>query len=156
MNLVLVPQDDPILRTKCELINPRSPDLDLDKVLTLMFVVMAQEGGIGLAAHQVGINKRIFVMRVDGDDYVCINPKIEKASRDTEVVVEGCLSFPGKKVAVRRSKSVRVQYMTPKGLTRTSTLRGLKARCFQHELDHLDGVVFTDKGDEVNVSPQHL
>lgn len=155
MNLELIPQDDPRLHTKCTPFNPRSPDFDLENTLILMFQVMLENNGIGLAAPQVGINKRFFIMKIEGEEFVCINPIITKTGKDIAFMEEGCLSFPGQRVMVQRPSMVRVKYMTPKGLTKTTTFRGMKARCFQHEHDHLDGVVFTKRGESIN-DLQHL
>ena len=156
MSLELIAHDNPILHRKAKHFNPRIPEFDLRGTIIQMFILMKEQGGIGLAAPQVGLNKRMFIMLVEGEEFVCINPTILKASKDTETVIEGCLSYPGKNVAVERSKSVKVRFLTPKGLSRQMTLRGIKARCFQHELDHLNGITIPDRGEIIDGDTQSL
>lgn len=155
MGLELVPEDSNVLHEKCDPFNPRSPDSQTEMLVTEMFIAMQENGGIGLAAPQVGINKRVFIMRVEEEDFICINPSILKSSKETDFLAEGCLSFPGKQVMVERSVWVRVRYQTITGMTKTVKLSGMKARCFQHELDHINGIVFTDRGEAVDVAIQH-
>ena len=155
MNLELVPSDSPVLHERCEPFNPRSPDFNLEALIVQMFITMKESGGIGLAAPQVGINKRLFIMNVEGEEFVCINPTVTKASKETNFLAEGCLSFPGKRVMVERPSVVTVRYQTSSGISKTKKLRGMKARCFQHELDHLNGVVMTDRGEAIDVPVQH-
>lgn len=150
MSLELIAQDNQILHQVCKHFNPRIPEFDLEATIKEMFALMVEKGGIGLAAPQVGLNKRLFIMRVEGEDLVCVNPTILKASKDKETVIEGCLSYPGENVAVKRSKTVKVRFLTQKGLSRQTTLRGLKARCFQHELDHLNGTTIEDRGEIID------
>jgi len=158
MNLKLIPDDDERLRVTSKPFNVRKPKFDfepwnksvnLDEVVEDMFTLMKDNNGMGLAAPQVGINKRFFIMSYDEQDYVCCNPKLISANIRTESAIEGCLSFPGVKVRVERSESAKVQYTTPGGTKRTRTFRGVLARCFLHELDHLDGIVFTERGEIV-------
>ena len=155
MNLELVPQDSPVLHERCEPFNPRNPDFNLEALIIQMFITMKESGGIGLAAPQVGIDKRLFIMKVEDEEFVCINPAIIKSSKETDFLAEGCLSYPGKRVLVERPKVVTVRYQTPSGISKTKKLRGMKARCFQHELDHLNGVVFIDRGEAIDVPIQH-
>ena len=155
MSLELVPEDSKVLHERCEPFNPRSPDFNLEMLVTEMFITMKQSGGIGLAAPQVGVNKRLFIMTVEGEDFICINPSIVKASKETDFLAEGCLSFPGKRVLVERPSWVRVRYQTITGITKTTRLRGMQARCFQHELDHINGVTFLDRGKAIDVALQH-
>ena len=152
MSLKLVQDSDPVLHSKCEVFNPRSPDFPLQETIDEMFALMQEKNGIGLAAPQVGINKRMFVMDIDGRKYVCINPSIQKFDKRTNLSEEGCLSYPGIHIAVERSAKVRVTYLDQHGSRKTKSLIGIQARCFQHELDHLDGIVFLDRGETKGVS----
>ena len=156
MSLELIAQDNPILHRKAQTFNPRIPEFDLPGTIDLMFALMKEQGGIGLAAPQVGISKRFFVMKVEGEEFVCVNPTVLKYSKDKETVIEGCLSYPGKKVAVERSTTVKVRFLTAKGLSRQMTLRGMQARCFQHELDHLNGITIPDRGEIIDGDLQSL
>ena len=151
--LILIPDSDPRLRTKSKPFNVRKPGFQdmrsLDEVVEEMLALMKANNGMGLAAPQVGINKRFFIMSHDGRDYACCNPSLISANVRTESAIEGCLSFPGVKVRVERSESAKVKYTTPGGVKRTHTFRGVLARCFLHELDHLNGIVFLDRGEIV-------
>lgn len=155
MSLDLVPEDSAVLHERCQPFNPRKPDFNLDLLVTEMFITMKEHNGIGLAAPQVGVNKRLFIMSVEGEEFICINPSITKAYKETDLVAEGCLSYPGKRVSVERPTSIRVRYQNITGITKTVKLSGMKARCFQHELDHINGVTFLDRGIAIDVSLQH-
>ena len=143
--LELIPDDDARLHTKTHPFNVRIYP-DIQKTVDAMFEIMRANNGIGLAAPQVGLDHRFFIMDIDGKKYVCVNPRIVKRGKETEVQPEGCLSYPGQKVLVERSKEVEVSYLSITGSQRRKKLRGIAARCFQHELDHLNGVVMGDVG----------
>lgn len=105
-----------------------------------MIRLMDRENGIGLAAPQIGISRRLFVMQVDGQHRACFNPNITEYSRNLVEFDEGCLSFPGDHCIIKRPDWVRVRYQDHSGSFIEDTLSGLEARCFQHELDHLEGI----------------
>jgi peptide deformylase len=96
-------------------------------------------GGVGLAAPQVGMPYRLFVMRTNAQWLVCVNPVIVRRGADFDTEQEGCLSFPGQFVDVARHRVIDVQYQDESGKTISRTLKGLDARVFAHELDHLQG-----------------
>lgn len=97
----------------------------------------------GLAASQIGELVRVFVIR-DGEEYIaCFNPQILETKAELVNSVEGCLSFPGVNELVKRAESIRVSYQTESGETQERWLSGVSAVAFQHELDHLNGVLFT-------------
>jgi peptide deformylase len=107
-------------------------------------------GGIGLAANQCGYPVRAFI--IGGDfrgmslvEMVCINPKILKYSPNVEKFKEGCLSYPGLFINISRPSMIEVEYTNEYGEIKVETLSGITARCFQHELDHLEGIKFTDR-----------
>lgn len=110
-----------------------------------LYNFMKQEGGIGLAANQVGLRDRVFVMEIDGERFNVFNPSVLKYSDEVEDAEEGCLSFPNETATVRRSKTVTVIYQEENGVTMERTLNGLAARCFQHEYDHLHGFTMFDR-----------
>jgi peptide deformylase len=145
MILELIPDDDTRLHTKAEMFNPRKWD-ELDATVEGMFKIMKEHDGIGLAAPQVGIMKRLFIMQVGFTKYVCINPKVIKVSPQTKLKDEGCLSYPEQSYMIERSIEIRVSYQNARGVNVTKKLTGTKARCFQHELDHLNGIVMADVG----------
>jgi peptide deformylase len=110
-----------------------------------MIETMKKEKGVGIAAPQVGVNERVIIVDVDGDIDAYINPKIFSASDSLVESEEGCLSVPGTFGIVMRSDRVKVKALDRNGLPVRLSLRGLPAIIFQHEIDHLDGVLFVDK-----------
>lgn len=119
-----------------------------DRILTIlddMADTMYDKDGVGLAAPQIGILKRLVVIDVDDENlYKMINPKIIKSSGEA-VDAEGCLSVPEKRGEVVRPSNVTVEYTDINGELKVLDAEGLLARCICHELDHLDGILFTDK-----------
>lgn len=106
---------------------------------------MIENDGIGLAAPQVGIGLRMFVMKIGLRSYICCNPEIISSSGNLSEFAEGCLSFPGKGCIISRPDTVLVRYQQVDGTVAEEELSGLAARCYQHELDHLDGVTMFDR-----------
>ncbi len=98
-------------------------------------------GGKGLAAPQVGVAIRLFVMKYGPQTIICVNPEITRRGRDKVTDIEGCLSIPGKRVRVERSKICNLEYTELSGERRKLKLKGFDARCAQHELDHLNGIL---------------
>lgn len=117
---------------------------------------MIASNGIGLAANQIGITKRVFVMgsnNIPGfpAPFAVFNPRIVEASTEIVLDQEGCLSYPGLFLTVKRPSWIVAEYQNVKGDMIEARFEGYLAKCFQHELDHLDGVCFVDK-----VSPLKL
>ena len=111
---------------------------------------MYDADGVGLAAPQIGINKRIFVLDCSREDEekdcrIVINPEIEHESEDLNSYKEGCLSIPGITEEVFRPKVIKVVYQDINGVLRRNTYDDLWSTCFQHELDHLNGKLFIDR-----------
>ena len=134
---------DDILHKKCssvETIDKRT--LELIKDMTETMYQLPNCGG--LAANQVGVLKRVVVIDVGEGLYQLINPKIIEAEGE-RIVVEGCMSSPDVWGKVKRPERVVVEYTTPEGEVLQKEAEGLLAKCFCHELDHLDGIFFTDK-----------
>ncbi len=102
------------------------------------------EAGVGLAAPQVGVLRRIAIVEFDGRFYELINPKILSTSGEL-VEEEGCLSVPGVRGPVKRPEKIKVTYVDREGKRHKEEITGLTARVFCHEIDHLDGVLFVDK-----------
>ena len=139
----------PVLREKAELVE--EIDDEVRALVRHMFDTMYHAEGVGLAAPQVGISKRITVLDVPDDEdedqrhvIALINPRVVEASKDTEKGVEGCLSIPGIEESVVRPATVVVEGLSPDGEEVVIDAEGLLARALQHELDHLDGVLFLD------------
>lgn len=121
-------------------------DDDLDTLTQDMAETMYAFKGIGLAAPQLGVSRRVVVMdSTDGEDLrILINPEIVSTAQDTHLVEEGCLSFPGIFEKVPRHLWVRVKAQDVKGNEIMMDLSGVSAQCIQHEIEHLDGVVLVD------------
>jgi peptide deformylase len=144
-------EPDPILRK----VSKKVSELELKMPLTQqliddMFETMYDAPGIGLAAPQVGIAKRIIVVHVGEDDgpYAIINPVLTDFEGEA-VATEGCLSIPGKIGDVTRAEKCTVTGLDRKGKKFRLEAEGLLARCFQHEVDHLDGVLILDKATDI-------
>ncbi|KAK1737577.1 peptide deformylase [Skeletonema marinoi] len=127
------------------------PGCGISKIAKEMFLVMYATNGVGLAAPQVGINKRLMVYNEHGDpkkwmsEVIMINPRIVEFSEASDVEEEGCLSFPDMGGDVERSKWIKVEAQNLKGKKIKKKFRGWEARIFQHEYDHLDGKVYIDR-----------
>ena len=120
-------------------------DESLHFLLDDMHETMKKYEGAGLAAVQVGVLKRAFVMDTGNGLRECINPKIIKEEGINKVKVEGCLSVPGKCGYVERPDKVWVEYQDRNGQKQTKKFTGFEAKCFCHESDHLDGILYIDK-----------
>jgi peptide deformylase len=146
----------PLIIAPDERLKTRSAPIEAidDGIRTLagnMLDTMYHERGIGLAAVQVGVLKRMLVADVTwredagpGEQHVLINPEIVEDSAELNVYKEGCLSFPDQFADVTRPKGVRVRYQDLSGKTQEKEFEGLLATCVQHEIDHLNGIVFVD------------
>ena len=135
--------DDPVLRKTAKQVQEITPVIL--KLLDDMQETMDAAQGIGLAAPQVGIQKRIFVIRTGKNDVLeLINPEIVTTTGE-ETDVEGCLSFPGLYGEVARAQEVEVAGLNREGKRIVVRGTGLLARALQHEFDHLDGILFVDK-----------
>jgi peptide deformylase len=110
-----------------------------------MINTMLENEGIGLAANQVGILKRIIVILIDDHPVVMINPEILEFSDQICEMEEGCLSIPGEYLQIIRPETVKVKYRNTKGMPCINTYSGLTSRVIQHEVDHLDGVTMNTK-----------
>ena len=123
---------------------------DLEKFEDDMIKLMLDEKGMGLAANQIGITKRFFAIGHESFDTfqkhaIIWNPQVINASEELVTDVEGCLSFKDIFVKVERPRIIEVQYETTQGKTRFAKLDGMESKCFQHELDHLDGITFNKR-----------
>lgn len=142
----IVEEGDPVLRKICKEvkeITPRTLQLLDDLAET-----MRDANGVGLAAPQVGILRRIAVVEVDDELYELINPEIVLTEGD-QYDDEGCLSVPGKAGKVHRPEYVEVNCLNRLGEEVTYEADGLLARAFCHEIDHLDGILYIDKAEDI-------
>ncbi len=134
---------DPVLRT------PTAPVEEIDDqlraLIPAMVRTMREKDGVGLAANQIGVLRRIIVVAEGEKLYILINPEIVSWSARTLVDSEGCLSLPGLQAEVERAAKIVVRGMDEQGRQVELVARGLLARIFQHEIDHLNGVLFIDR-----------
>ena len=152
-DLKLIPPTDPRV---CSAIAPFSDDMlkehdfkDRQELSDTMFSLMFKYGGIGLSANQVGKPYRMFVMGDNeniekGKKWVCINPEITDMSKDLIRYKEGCLTFPFLFLDIERPQKIRVKYLDENLETKEEEMDGIVSRCYQHELDHMQGKVFTE------------
>ncbi|MGI9449159.1 MAG: peptide deformylase [Geminicoccaceae bacterium] len=144
LDILLAP--DPRLTTRCEPVS--SIDNALGQLLDDMLETMYAAPGIGLAAPQVGVLKRFFVVDVSGEEdkkpLFMINPEIIERSDTKSIYEEGCLSLPKQFGDVERSDKIRLRYQDRHGEKQDLEADGMLARCIQHEVDHLDGILFID------------
>jgi peptide deformylase len=142
---MIVKYPDPILVTPTVPFNFLEPQVDAKELSQVLMYVMNHFNGIGLSANQIGKNLSVMCMKSSPENLVCFNPKIVYYSDEQDVMEEGCLSVPGVTLKVKRSKEIRVRFQTPSGVLETATFNGLTARVFQHEYDHLNGIIFINK-----------
>lgn len=139
MKIVKFP--DPSLFVKTQPVTVFGPELKV--ILDRMYDVMIAEGGIGLAANQVGLNFRMFVMKGKEDKPLyLVNPEITWETRSVSRVREGCLSAPGEFVSLIRPDLVKVEFQDEKGEKNFYIFNGIYSVCAQHEIEHLDGKSF--------------
>ena len=143
----IVIEPDPILRKKSSLIE--NVDDQVRRLMDDMLLTMYEAPGIGLAAVQVGILRRVIVIDISKDDQkkkpmFFVNPKITHKSKKTSVYEEGCLSLPGHFAEIERPSECHVNYIDYNGREKELKADGLLATCLQHEIDHLNGILFID------------
>tara|TARA_B100001121_G_C18641317_1_gene599387 strand:- start:830 stop:1354 length:525 start_codon:yes stop_codon:yes gene_type:complete len=143
----IIIEPDPILRQKSG--NLEKVDNDLRKLMDDMLETMYSAPGIGLAAVQIGILKRLIVIDITKDDkkknpIFLVNPKIISKSKNTSIYEEGCLSLPGHFAEIERPSECQINYLDYNGKEKKLKASGLLATCIQHEIDHLDGILFID------------
>jgi peptide deformylase len=137
---MLVLEKDPILKQNCEEFDFSSDDAE--KLAKQLSADMVNNEGIGLAAPQIGVLKRAFIIGDDSGILACFNPEIISYSEDEDWLTEGCLSYPGLYIKIKRPTTVDVRFQDLDGTVRDMKLEGIISRCYQHELDHLNGVTF--------------
>ena len=150
MILPIVAYGDPVLKKKASPIAPG--ELDLPELVANMFETMYAANGVGLAAPQVGLSKRLFVIDAEpmdeknlkGFKKVFLNPEKVEEDGQESYYEEGCLSIPNVHEEVSRPERIRLRYQDADGNPHEETFTGLAARVIQHEYDHIEGVLFTD------------
>lgn len=146
MNILTIPQDEKTLRQKS---TPLDPNLIMDKNMQAFFdhlsETMFQADGAGLAAPQVDKLIRVAAINIDGAPLIIINPRIVKRSFFKDILEEGCLSIPGVYGKVKRSKAITLKYLDRNNQPQKTKFKSITARIIQHEIDHLNGILFIDK-----------
>ena len=150
---LLPPNDERVLSGiapfDIEIFKKNEKDLTITDFCNNMFETMKNYGGIGLSANQVGKPYRLFVMGDNlqinkGQKWVCINPEITDMSKETIRYKEGCLTFPFLFLDIERPQDISVEYLDENLEKKEEHMTGIVARCFQHEFDHMQGIVFTE------------
>jgi peptide deformylase len=138
---------DPVLAQKARPVtDPLSSQTQ--QVVDRMFRTMYAEKGVGLAAPQINVSSQIIVIHAEDEKLVLINPKITKRSSDMTVFTEGCLSVPDQELPILRFQEVIVQFLDRNGRKNKITFSGFLAIVCQHEIDHLNGILITDRYDQ--------
>ncbi len=147
--LPIIVAPDPILKTRSEKVEKITPEIL--QLMNDMLDTMYAARGVGLSAVQVGVLKRVITIDIEQDErgkagkpIKMINPEIISSSAEINIYNEGCLSFPGQYADVERPAAVTIRYLDEQGKTQTIHADELMATCVQHEIDHMDGIVFVD------------
>lgn len=135
---------DPILRDKAYSVKDFQID-GLNSIVRNMKKIMEENGGMGLAANQIGILKRIIILTIEDNIIALMNPEIVERKKDKEVMNEGCLSIPELRVDIERHKKIVVRGFDIEGKVKEVLCEDLSARTVQHEIEHLNGVLIIDK-----------
>ena len=153
MTYTLLPPNDPRVLSGIAEFNieifKEDEKIELKEFIDNMFETMKKYGGIGLSANQVGKPYRMFIMGdhpniSKGKKWVCINPKITNVTKDLIRYKEGCLTFPFLFLDIERPQDITVEYLDENLEKKEEHMTGIVARCFQHEFDHMQGIVFTE------------
>ena len=139
-----------ILRTMTRALEKEEINDELRKTLDEMVKTMRLANGVGLASTQVNIDRRYFVMEIDGIVKKCINPEILEILADNVSTDEGCLSIPGIFKKVSRPDKIKVKYLNEYAEEVVEEMQGLWAKAFQHETDHINGMMYIDRLTPVN------
>jgi peptide deformylase len=145
MNLELVPESATVLHEECLQFDFANPPYDPKELAQALHDKMVSQDGLGLSANQVGIPYRVFVMRTGDEPFAIFNPKVVDVSDKEIPMKEGCLSYPLLFLSVKRPDAVRIRYQNVDGETTTERFIGMTARIAQHEFDHMNGKVYTEK-----------
>jgi len=143
MIMKLIDASDALLNQECQAFDFANPQVDPHKLVEDLADTMAHNRGVGLSANQIGYNLKVFIMGNPDrpeDVFTVFNPRIVDYSEEVMLAEEGCLSYPGLYVKIKRSANVRVRFSNAMGDTNTVSLSGFDARVFQHEYDHMMGV----------------
>jgi peptide deformylase len=153
--LEIITHPDPVLRRKARKVNDFGPKLQT--LIDDMVETMRSAPGVGLAAPQVDVSSRVIVIEFGDEEdedvppklYIVVNPEILRPSKETDIGTEGCLSIPGFVGDVERPDAVMIKGLNRRGKPLRIKAKGWLARIFQHEVDHLNGVLFIDRAEKI-------
>ena len=145
-----VPYDDPILRQEMPVFDFSNPPTNPVILYEELAENMLEYKGIGLSANQIGLPYRAFVLRAE-EIIGVFNPKVVDFSKETIIIEEGCISNPGLFVKIKRPQKIKARYTLPNGDTVTRQFDGMTARCFLHEMDHLNGLLYTRRANKFHL-----
>ena len=143
----IVTVGDPILTKKCRPVTKF--DDRLSQLIDDMIETLHDANGAGLAAPQIGVLRRVVIVNTEGEDWELVNPEIVEVSEEEQTGIEGCLSLPGRWGIVTRPYTVRVRAQDRDGATFEVEDEDITARCFCHEIEHLDGHLFSEHCDRL-------
>ena len=146
----LVSCDHPILKQPTPKFDFQNPPIDPVDLAHSLAKTMLDNNGLGLSAPQIGLNYRVFCI-ASSPIICCFNPIVVDQTSDMVYLDEGCLSFPGLIVKVKRPRAIKIRYTQPNGEVKTEKFIGMTARAILHEIDHLDGIVFTQRANKYHV-----
>jgi peptide deformylase len=150
----LVDKEEPVLKSVSKLFDFQNPPIDPEEFATNLKESMIHHNGIGLSACQVGFPWRVFVAGdpKDPDNIVTMfNPRIVDASEQLVLMEEGCLSYPGLFIKVKRPENIRIRYAKTDGDIVTQSYEGIPARVILHEYDHMDGITFHNRASKFHL-----
>jgi len=149
----LVKPNDPILKEKCEPFDFDDPPIHPLALQDIFKHHLIGKNALGISASQLGMSYRVFAIQDYEEKNVgmIFNPNIVNFSKETTVEEEGCLSYPGLYVKIRRSKEIRMRWTNQFGEINTSKFTGMTARIFQHEYDHINGVIFHSRANHYHL-----
>lgn len=137
----LVPENDEMLKQELDAFDFTNPPVDPIELAKNLTETMLSKDGIGLAANQVGLPYRVFVVAAN-PVLAIFNPNIVDYSDEEIVMEEGCLSYPGYYIKIKRPKNIKIRFTMPNGEVVTRLFSGMTSRIIQHEYDHVEGVIY--------------
>jgi peptide deformylase len=127
------------------------PNPQMTQLVQRLKMTMKKFGGLGLSANQCGVYERVFILGYGDESFACINPKVVEQSEELDKGKEGCLSYPGMFLTVSRPKWIVAEFVNENGQVQQMRFEGITARCFLHELDHMNGVRFVQHAGPVAI-----
>lgn len=149
----LVPENSPSLKTACIPFDFTNPPIEPVRLAVTLFETQFAKRGIGLTCNQIGIPYAVFTAGWDNDNkQVFFNPQIIEQSEDTHLEVEGCLTYPGLFLKVKRPNWIRIKFQHVNGEWREEQFYGMTSRVLMHEMDHINGKLFTDQVSKMSLT----